>query len=62
MRETPVFDFMKGYYESILGEEIADEEILSWLTSPWRLNQRIRPLTEEISFIRIALTEIAKSA
>jgi hypothetical protein len=59
---TPVYNFVKGFYEELLGETLADTEVVSWFSEPWLLKDKITKISEHINLLRIALQELDKAA
>lgn len=60
--DTVVFNFVKEFYESFLGEELYDEDILNWFNKPWLLKDRIQNLSDNLKLLRIAFEQIDTSA
>jgi hypothetical protein len=59
---TPVFNFVKSFYEELLGETLEDTEVKSWFSEPWLLKDKITKISEHINLLRIALQELDKAA
>lgn len=59
---TPVYEFVKTVYEELLGEELNDEDVISWFKKPWELKDRISNLSENLKLLRIAFKQLDISA
>lgn len=62
IKDTPVYKFVKEFYEELLGEKLEESEVISWFKEPWGLKDRIIKISENLKLLRIALEQIDSSA
>lgn len=62
IENTPIYEFVKGFYKELLGDEIGEEEIMSWFKKPWLLQDKLQELSKSLNLLRITLRQLDQSA
>jgi putative nucleotidyltransferase with HDIG domain len=59
---TPVYNFVKSFYEKLLGRKISDESATKLFSQPWQILPKSKQFTDDLILLREAISQLSASA
>jgi CheY-like chemotaxis protein/HD-GYP domain-containing protein (c-di-GMP phosphodiesterase class II) len=59
---TPVYNFVKGFYEKLLDKKLSDAFVTDLFVRPWYVLPKSKKFTEDLSILRSAIDQLSVAA